>query len=303
MNNKNVFIIILNYNHLDDLKETVTSFIMQNYKDIRIIVSDNGSDDNSVAWLKEAHQEIKVIENGTNLGWAEGNNVGISYALEQNADFILLANNDLSFTNPYIIHCLIQQMRLHENWIMGPVQYYYSKPEQIYNQGNYFMNISKPVFNKIRNSLSDKIEIPLNLKVVDYVAGSFVLFPSRLINDIGFIDPHFYLYGEDADFFLRSWKKGYISLVDTNLNILHKVSATSGMKSNLKKYYQSRNIWRNLQKHRDISRNLAYFRTKALIGIFKNILIDFSHMRFSHIKAITLGMWHGLVLRKYGQYY
>ena len=303
MNTSSLYIIILNYNHLDDLKETLASFKLQDYHDKHLVVSDNGSTDDSLFWLKENHPDVKILENRANLGWAEGNNRGIRFAMEQRADYILLANNDLSFVNPKLISNLIKQLNEKSRLIIGPKQNYYYKPDTLFSEGHFFMNITCKSFNSLRLKYIETANHPSNQQVVDYVAGSFVLFPSKLVDEIGLIDRRFYLYGEDADFFLRAWKKGYVSVVDKNETILHKVSATALTGSPLKKYYQNRNIWLNFQKHNDIGQEIRFFKIHVLKSVIKTLLVDLKHFRFKHMSATVLGLWHGIIIKKFGKYY
>ena len=124
LNFPSVYVVILNYNHQADLQETIESFENQNYPNLEIVVSDNGSTDYSIEWLRANKPNVHLIENGENLGWAQGNNVGIDYALKQDAYYILLANNDLWFDSPSVISQLVQSCRLECIDIVGPKQMY-----------------------------------------------------------------------------------------------------------------------------------------------------------------------------------
>ena len=105
-----VYIVVLNWNHLDDLILTIESFFRQDYPNMKILVSDNCSKDGSQEYVKNKFPTVTLIENNDNLGWAAGNNIGIRYALNNNADYILLANNDLYFENTRIISILINDL-------------------------------------------------------------------------------------------------------------------------------------------------------------------------------------------------
>ena len=83
-NSASVYVIILNWNHKDDLIETIESFKKQDYPNLKLVISDNGSTDDSIPTVKKNYNDIVVIENEDNLGWAAGNNVGIQYALDNN---------------------------------------------------------------------------------------------------------------------------------------------------------------------------------------------------------------------------
>ena len=72
-----VSIIILNYNAGKLIEECVESIYQSNYKNYEIIIVDNNSKDNSHVECKEKFPLINLIENKKNLGYCEGNNVGI----------------------------------------------------------------------------------------------------------------------------------------------------------------------------------------------------------------------------------
>ena len=92
-----VSIIIINYNTFDLVVDCILS-IKHNVVNIEyeIIVVDNASIDDSARKLTEKFPDIKVLSNTENLGFAEGNNVGISKA---EGDQILLLNSDTVFLN------------------------------------------------------------------------------------------------------------------------------------------------------------------------------------------------------------
>ena len=53
-------------------RETSTAF--------EVIVSDNGSSDHSLAYIRSQHPTVRIVENRTNIGFARGNNAGIQVA-------------------------------------------------------------------------------------------------------------------------------------------------------------------------------------------------------------------------------
>ena len=81
MNNPLVSIIILTYaNNLEHMKKCLSSFANVNYQQYEIIVVDNASTDNTVAYIKKHFPKVKLIESKKNLGFCEGNNVGLKKA-------------------------------------------------------------------------------------------------------------------------------------------------------------------------------------------------------------------------------
>lgn len=90
MKNPLVSVIILNLNGIDYTIRCLDSIKKSSCKDYEIIVVDNGSSDNSVAVLGK-RKGIRLILNKENLGFAEGNNVGVRAA---KGKYICLLNND-----------------------------------------------------------------------------------------------------------------------------------------------------------------------------------------------------------------
>ena len=91
MNNALVSIIILNYNAGQLLLECVKSVLETDYENFEIIVVDNASKDDSIDKCRKEFRDIKIIENKDNLGYCEGNNIGIRRAEGQ---FIVILNPD-----------------------------------------------------------------------------------------------------------------------------------------------------------------------------------------------------------------
>lgn len=106
--NENVAIVILNYNTFEDTVECVNSIRKQDYpKDlIHIVIVDNKSTDNSANLLKKtlSGQNIHFLQSKKNLGFANGNNLGILYAREVlHTDYVYLVNSDIEFFDENVL--------------------------------------------------------------------------------------------------------------------------------------------------------------------------------------------------------
>ncbi|WP_445506442.1 glycosyltransferase [Niallia sp. 03190] len=102
-----IAVVILNYLNYEDTIDCVMSLLKQNYKEYQIIIVDNGSNNKSfeklVSYFSE-ESKVTIIKSDKNIGFARGNNIGISYARKKlNINKILLVNNDTIFTdNDYL---------------------------------------------------------------------------------------------------------------------------------------------------------------------------------------------------------
>jgi len=85
-------IVIICWNDLKVIGDCLKSIYAEATPfDLEVIVSDNGSADASVSFIREHFPQARVIENGANLGFAKGNNAGIRVAQGQ---YILILNPD-----------------------------------------------------------------------------------------------------------------------------------------------------------------------------------------------------------------
>src|SRR5262249_13069840 len=88
-------IIIVTYNNLSLTRLCLESlFRNTDYPNYEVIVVDNNSSDDTpsyLAKLSERHENLKIILNETNLGFAKANNQGIG---QSSGDYIVLLNND-----------------------------------------------------------------------------------------------------------------------------------------------------------------------------------------------------------------
>ena len=97
--------VILNYKTYEEAAACAESILStQTWKNMHIVIVDNGSGNGSEEWLVEHfidEKRVRVIASGENLGFARGNNLGIRYAREHyDPDLIVAANSDILFEQP-----------------------------------------------------------------------------------------------------------------------------------------------------------------------------------------------------------
>ena len=97
--------VILNYKTYEEAAACAESILStQTWKNMHIVIVDNGSGNGSEEWLAEHfidEKRVRVTASGENLGFARGNNLGIRYAREHyDPDLIVAANSDILFEQP-----------------------------------------------------------------------------------------------------------------------------------------------------------------------------------------------------------
>ena len=93
-----VMLVVINYNGKSYLKECFSSIFAQTYSNFRVAMVDNGSEDNSVQFIKDNFPKVLIIESNKNLGYAGAINKAIKFGFELNGDFEYfgILNNDIS---------------------------------------------------------------------------------------------------------------------------------------------------------------------------------------------------------------
>ncbi|MFH1903609.1 MAG: glycosyltransferase family 2 protein, partial [Candidatus Omnitrophota bacterium] len=105
-----VNIIIVTYNDRQNLEVCLRSLFNQSYQNYDITISDNGSKDHSLEFVKEHFPEVRFIENGSNFGYSEGNNIGVRAT---DGDYVAVVNNDVEFDRNWL-KSLIEVIRVDE---------------------------------------------------------------------------------------------------------------------------------------------------------------------------------------------
>jgi hypothetical protein len=233
-----VFIVILNWNGWKDTVECVESCLKITYSNFRILIVDNGSTDGSETILKKRFPEAEIIQTGSNLGFAGGNNVGIKYALEQGAEYIWLLNNDTIVDINALAGLVAELHKNPEAGIAASKIYYFSKPKVIWFAGGTW----NPVDHIARHNGLDE-EDARQYDVVaetDFATGCSLLFKASLISKIGYLKEDYYLYWEDVDWCVNARKNGWKIIYVPNSHVWHKVSQSVENKSSAQNYYYFR---------------------------------------------------------------
>ncbi|MEA1936618.1 MAG: glycosyltransferase family 2 protein [Patescibacteria group bacterium] len=234
-----VYIIVLNWNGKDDTIECVKSLQKINYDNYKIVVVDNGSEDDSVFAIRRNFPEIKIVENKKNLGFAGGNNIGINYAVENKADYILLINNDTTVDENFLSELVEAGESDKKIGALGSKIYFYSEPNRIWFAGgkvNWLKNKGEHLgLDKIDSGQDDKIS------ETDYLTGCCLLVKREVIEKIGVLAEDYFLYYEDTDYSARIKNVGYKIVCVPKSKIYHKISRSTKPGSSNYIYYHVRN--------------------------------------------------------------
>jgi GT2 family glycosyltransferase len=215
-----VYFSILNWNQKDITLECLESLAQIDYPNYEVVVVDNGSQDGEATTIQKQFPSVIVLENERNLGFAEGNNVAIRYALEQAADYVLLLNND-TVVDPQMLKRLIEVAESDDQIaIVGPKIYYFGEPRTIWSAGGILKPPGKPVMLGLDETDKGQHD---TLRAVDWVTGCALLIKSSVVRRIGLIDARYFIYFEENDWCSRAKRAGFNILYVPEARMWHKI--------------------------------------------------------------------------------
>ena len=235
-----VVIVVLNWNGKRVTVECVESVTKIGYGNYEILLVDNGSTDGSQECFRSRYPEIALLENKANLGFAEGNNVGIQRAIDERADYILLLNNDTTVDENFLSELVNVAERDSRIGFVGPKVYYYycrGRRDVIAFAGGH-INLWIGKARNLGEREEDRRQYD-DTKQVSYVQGSCLLVKTEVVQRIGLLDSTLFAYWEETDWCMRGNRSGYTSVFVPSAKIWHKVAASSGSVGNTCLLYTS----------------------------------------------------------------
>jgi GT2 family glycosyltransferase len=223
-------IIILCWNDLKVISDCLRSIYVGTHStEFEVIVSDNGSSDESLSYIRKNYPQVHVIENRQNLRFSKGNNVGIRQSV---GEYVLILNPDT------IIHdCALDE------WI----EFADRHPEaggfgcRVLNADGSYQGCSRPFPTIWREWLGALYLRPLGYlsdlfiadkyvrwageteRIIDWQAGCALMIRGELLRRLGGFDERFYYYYEDLDLCHQVYDAGYPILYTPDVVITHLV--------------------------------------------------------------------------------
>ena len=246
-----VWIVVLNWNGLEDTLECLHCLSRLRYPNAHIVVVDNGSRGSDVDRICEAFSHVLVLRNPKNLGYTGGNNAGIRLALESGADYVWLLNND-TIVEPECLSQLIDVGEKHPQvGLLSPVIYDYAQPHTVQFCGTILSHRTQ-----LQTTLTSLADSRIGAETGPLALwGTALLLRRTLIDAIGLFDERYFAYHEDLDYSLRAIAAGFDTRLVPEASVFHKSGRSLGSaESHLREYLVVRNwylLWRSHLKGRE----------------------------------------------------
>lgn len=211
--------VIVTYNGARWIEQCLKQLLASTYA-TDIIIVDNCSTDDTLQLLKPYAAKITFIETKQNLGFGGGNNIGLKKALEMNAAFIFLLNQD-AYVEPGCIGTLVNSLKQSTAFgILSPLQLNSDASRLDGAFKKYVASfISTANFNDIKSYRQQfTIQEPVPVRFVNAAAW---MIRREAVLKVGFFHPAFIHYGEDNHYASRIQYHGYKIGVDLNTAVVH----------------------------------------------------------------------------------
>lgn len=193
-------IVIVTFNGMQWIERCLTSA-----KAYQVVVVDNCSTDGTQQYIKKQHPEIVLLEQEDNLGFGKANNIGISFALKENSDYVFLLNQD-AFLEPETIPKLLKSFSNNPDFgILSPV-HLNGEGTKLESVFSYFLHKND------ENGLLSDLLLDQQIKEVypvPMVNAAAWLISRKTLQTVGGFQPLFFLYGEDDNYCQRVIYHGF----------------------------------------------------------------------------------------------
>lgn len=271
MNKAKVSLITINYNGREHLEGLFDSVFAQDYpRDLlEVILVDNGSSDDSVAFVRERYPTVTILQNSENLGFAKPNNQAAAIAT---GTYLALLNNDMKLAPDWVSRmvafreqasadtvCIASRIL---NWDGSLVDFIGGT--LAFNGMGFQTNFRAPVESEAGRAYP---------KELLFACGGAMLIDRDAYLEVGGFDEDFFAYFEDVDLGWRLWVLGYRVAFCPEAYTYHRHNGTSGKFGWHKKLvlFERNSFYAVIKNYDDAS--LAAFLPAALLLAFKRAAV------------------------------
>jgi GT2 family glycosyltransferase len=221
-------IVVICWNDLKVISDCLASIVKGTHStEYEIIVSDNGSTDGSVEFIRQNYPMVRVIENRANLGFAKGNNTGMQAST---GEYVLILNPDTIIHDGALDRWIAFAERNPQAGAFGC---------RVLNPDGSYQGSARPfptiwrgeVAALYLRSLAHLSDLFISdtytgwkgdtEREIDWQSGCCVMFRGDLLRRLGGFDEQFFYHFEEVDLCLRVWKAGYSIAYTPDVTIIH----------------------------------------------------------------------------------
>jgi GT2 family glycosyltransferase len=246
MSSKNdVLFVILNFNGWKETLDCLEAVLAQSYTNHHTLLIDNGSHDSSLQELSKYnnHKKVTFIKQPTNLGFAGGVNVGITHAIENNYENVVLLNNDAVLEKSWL-RCIKEATAKQDASIFTGLLLN-GNGKKIESTGDSY-SVWGLAFPRQRDEPASRA---FDSGFVFGGTAGASLYRTKVFEDFGLFDEDFFAYYEDTDINFRAQLYGYKAYYEKKAVAYHEHGTTSSKIPGFTTYQTFKNtplvVWKN----------------------------------------------------------
>lgn len=264
---QNLSIIIVNYSLKKDTADCIRSILMAGANLSQFIIVDNGSTDQSIDFLRSQFgPDLDILALEDNKGFAEGVNYGLRQAFKNQADWLLIINNDTTVATDFLLELENATKKSGEKYrLYSPLILYYDHPDIIWSVTDRLVAGTMISYNPYIHKKVDSFVFS-DVFASEFINGCAMLIHREVFERIGLFDSDFFMYHEEVDLCWRAKKANLKMAIATKARMWHKKSMAFVKQKPQIQYLQIRN-------------QIRVYRRYA-VGIQKPVMFLFSIFRF-----------------------
>ena len=231
-----ISVIIVNWNGKHFLQECLSAMRRQTFRDFEAILVDNGSADGSVEFVQTQFPGVQLLALPQNLGFTGGNIAGYAQA---RGNIVILLNNDTEAHSHWLEEIHRASQRYPAAGSFASKMMYFDERSRVENCGFDLGTAGTTV--DLGRDEPDGPAWTQPRKVFGGCGGA-VAYRRAMLEDVGFLDPDFFMTYEDADLSFRAQLRGYECVYIPGAIVYHRYRATNSKTPSRQVFYSQRNI-------------------------------------------------------------
>lgn len=265
-------IVILNWNSPEDTIRCIDSVLSICTDNFDLIVVDNGSTDDSVDRITSSASEITIIQTGTNLGYAGGNNLGLKEAFARGCDYGLILNNDCKLLNTRALENIIFNGEPNIAIYGLGIAEGDGRGRASFNcESNDYFGVMLRLIHRNASLISSSGFAP-----ADRVSGAAMAISKLFFEAVGPIDERYFLYAEEIDYCLKARANGW--------GVMYEVSDYVSVAHKRKSVYERPYVWYYIYRNMLLFCRFNCSSYKYIIGLILCII--------SQVRGIGMALTH-----------
>ncbi len=291
-----VAVLVLCYDSLEDTRRLVSTLKTTRSRDVDIYVVDNASPGLEHDELAAALPGVTLIRSCENLGYAGGNNLGLSRIATRGHEFVWILNPDMEVTASALDRLLAAAETHPEIDVFGPVIFRDTSFDRIATAGS-FVSLKDGFATGHILAGRPAAELPSAPYEVQCLTGAALFVRCSALSRLGPIPEHYFLYFEETHWLIEGGRRGVRCMVLPDLHLVHhKASGAGGLPARHFLYYYVRNFlifadWLGLDEpYPTLSRLRHGFVADALAKVAERAPIELPLYEYLAERALQDGL-------------